>query len=102
MGLRGRFKNWERYLELYEVSEDDGERLDAGGFGAGGTYAPRGGAASQALPDRLTIVIMDEEMERKVLTPQRLKLLRTLRRRGVGSISELAAVLRRLDPDSIP
>ena len=46
-------------------------------------------------PDRLTIVIVDEEMERKVLTPQRLKLLRTLRRREVRSISELATVLRR-------
>jgi len=46
-------------------------------------------------PDKLTIIVMDEKMERKVLTPQRLRLLRTLRRQEVGSISELAAALRR-------
>ena len=46
-------------------------------------------------PDKLTIIVMDEKMEWKVLTPQRLRLLRTLHRQEVGSISELAAVLRR-------
>ena len=46
-------------------------------------------------PDKLTVIVMDEEMERKILTPQRLRLLRTLRRREVRSISELAAVLKR-------
>ena len=46
-------------------------------------------------PDRLTIVLLDEEMERKVLTPQRLRLLRTLRQREVDSIKELADILKR-------
>ncbi|RLF95274.1 hypothetical protein DRN52_04100 [Thermococci archaeon] len=46
-------------------------------------------------PDRLTIVLLDEEMERKVLTPQRLRLLRTLRQREVDSIKELATILKR-------
>ena len=46
-------------------------------------------------PDRLTFVLLDEETERKVLTPQRLRLLKTLRRREVGSISELAEILKR-------
>ncbi len=46
-------------------------------------------------PDRLSVVLLDEEAERKVLTPQRLRLLRTLRRREVESIRELAELLRR-------
>ena len=46
-------------------------------------------------PDRLTVIILEENMIRKVLTPERLKLLRTLRRQKVESIQELARILKR-------
>ncbi len=49
----------------------------------------------EGTPDRVAIVSLSEEQERRVLTPRRLELLSLLGSREISSVSELARIARR-------
>lgn len=49
----------------------------------------------EILPDELTIIKLSEEEKRKILTPKRLELIRTIKKEKPKSIKELARKVER-------